>query len=71
MLNEFVSLVISSNEQHRKLMERLALLEKQLPVALIEIPISSKQGKTQNGREVETGEVSCVIMWDNLSVILF
>lgn len=47
MLNEFVSLVISSNEQHRKLMERLALLEKPLPVALIEIPIFNKQGKTE------------------------
>lgn len=39
MLNEFVSVVISSNEEHRKLMEMTCLVRRQLPVALIEVPI--------------------------------
>ena len=45
MLNEFVSVVISGNEEHRKLMEMTCLVKRQLPVALIEVPIFHKQGK--------------------------
>lgn len=45
MLNEFVSVVISSNEEHRKLMEKTCLVRRQLPVALIEVPIFNKQGE--------------------------
>lgn len=45
MLNEFVSVVISSNEEHRKLMEMTCLVRRQLPVALIEVPIFNKQGE--------------------------
>lgn len=43
MLNEFVSVVISGNEEHRKLMEMTCLVKRQLPVVLIEVPIFSKQ----------------------------
>lgn len=43
MLNEFVSVVISGNEEHRKLMEMTCLVKRQLPVALIEVPIFNKQ----------------------------
>lgn len=45
MLNEFVSVVISSNKEHRKLMEKTCLVRRQLPVALIEVPIFHKQGE--------------------------
>jgi len=45
MLNEFVSVVISGNEEHRKLIETTCLVRRRLPVALIEIPIFNKQGK--------------------------
>lgn len=45
MLNEFVSVVISGNEEHRKLMEMTWLVKRQLPVALIEVPIFSEQGE--------------------------
>lgn len=45
MLNEFVSVVISSNEEHRKLMEKTCLFARQRPVALIEVLISGKKGK--------------------------
>lgn len=43
MLNEFVSVVISSNKEHRKLMEKTCLIRRQLPVALIEVPIFNEQ----------------------------
>lgn len=43
MLNEFVSVVISGNEEHRKLMEMTCLVKRELPVALIEVPIFNKQ----------------------------
>lgn len=43
MLNEFVSVVISGNEEHRKLMEMARLVKRQLPVALIEVPISANK----------------------------
>lgn len=45
MLNEFVSGVISRNEEHRKLMEMTCLVRRQLPVALIEVPIFNKQSE--------------------------
>ena len=45
MLNEFVSVVISGNEEHRKLMEMTCLVRRQLPVPLIEVPIFNKQGE--------------------------
>lgn len=45
MLNEFVSVVISGNEEHRKLMEMTCLVKRQLPVALIEVAIFNKQDK--------------------------
>lgn len=46
MLNEFVSVVISGNEEHRKLMEMTCLVKRQLPVALIEVPISTNKANT-------------------------
>lgn len=50
MLNEFVSVVISSNEEHRKLMEKTCLFARQRPVALIEVLISGK--KKKNGKRI-------------------
>lgn len=46
MLNEFVSVVISSNEEHRKLMEKTCLFARQRPVALIEVLIFGKKRQT-------------------------
>lgn len=43
MLNEFVSVVIRGNEEHRKLMEMTCLVKRRLPVVLIEVPIYNKQ----------------------------
>lgn len=58
MVNEFVSVVISSNEEHRKLMEKTCLISRQLPVALIEVPILNKQGDhvRQNPADVKRRE---------------
>lgn len=58
MLNEFVSLVISSNEQHRKLMEKTCLIRKATSCCS---DWNSHFQQTQNGSEVKTGEVSRVI----------
>ena len=46
MLNEFVAVVISGNEEHRKLMEMTCLVKRQLPVELIEVPISTNKANT-------------------------
>lgn len=44
MLNEFVSVVISGNEEHRKLMEKdFACFDGRRPVALIEVLVSKRQ----------------------------
>lgn len=65
MLNEFVSVVISSNEEHRKLMEKTCLFARQRPVALIEVLISSKKKKgkhiRQNPKESEQKCTVCEI----------
>lgn len=65
MLNEFVSVVISSNEEHRKLMEMTCLVRRQLPVALIEVPIFNKQGEhiRQNPGEKESSDLCVCIQW--------
>lgn len=44
-LNEFVSVVISSNEEHRKLMEMTCLVKRQLPVVPVDVPIFNKHDR--------------------------
>lgn len=52
MLNEFVSVVISSNEEHRKLMEKTCLFARQRPVALIEVLIFGKKRQDRTRRDL-------------------
>lgn len=65
MLNEFVSVVISGNEEHRKLMEMTCLVRRQLPVALIEVCVFNKQGETHKtepwGDEGEGAACLCTV----------
>lgn len=69
MLNEFVSLVISSNEQHRKLMEKTCLIRKATSCCS---DWNSHFPPTQNGREVKTGEVTRVITkHNNIKIYIF
>lgn len=60
MLNEFVSVVISGNEEHRKLMETTFLVRTRLPVALIEVPIFDKQGEYIRLNPGDTKGESCM-----------
>ena len=48
MLNEFVSLVISGNKEHRKLMETTWLVKGKLPVVPIEVPVATTPTNTQD-----------------------
>lgn len=64
MLNEFVSVVISGNEEHCKLMEMTCLVKRQLPVALIEVPISTNKANTgAPGYEEERAVCLCIQMY--------
>lgn len=65
MVNEFVSVVISSNEEHRKLMEKTCLIRRKLPVALIEVPIFNKQGDhiRQNPGDVKRRELCVCVQY--------
>lgn len=71
MLNEFVSVVISGNEEHRKLMEMTCLVKRQLPVALIEVAIFNKQDEhiRQHPGDEKQGElyVCCCTVYNVLA----